>query len=189
MEDCGDRDAPGDFWAWANVAYARPGAADSLLAVQDGAGLNINIALWACWAATRFDAAPDAAIGAAIEAVSEWHQLVTTPLRAARRGAKPFEQNPDFAGAADMRNAIKASELDAERIEINILERVADRLLTPADSGDAQARARRNLAAYAALAGATKHDGFSTALLHAVIDHIFEPLGEETPAGRECDPS
>ncbi len=189
VEDRNSADATGAFWAWASAAYARPGAADSLLAAQDSAGLNVNMALWACWTATRFEDAPDGALRRAAEAIADWHQQVTLPLRAARRGAKPFERHPDFAGAGELRDAIKASELEAERIEINILDRLAFRLLTPADDGDAKARARRNLAAYASLAGAAKREGFSTALLHQIIDHIFDGPREKTPAGREREPS
>ncbi len=189
VEDRNDSRAPGTFWAWAAAVYAQPGVADSLIAAQDNAGLNVNIVLWTCWTATRFDNAPDAAIRRAVEAVAEWHQQVTAPLRAARRGAKPFESDPDFAGAGDIRKTIKGAELKAERIEINILDRLARRLLKPVDGVGTQARARRNLAAYASLAGAAKHSGFSTALLHKIIDHIFNTRREETPAGRERDPS
>ncbi len=188
IKDQKNTDPPGAFWAWATASYARSGAADSLIAAQDTADLNVNIMLWACWTATRFESPPDAAIRRAMEAVDDWHLNVTRPLRATRRAAKRFVKNPDFTGAEAMRESIKGIEIAAERIEIDILDGLAFRLLTPIDGGDVIARARRNLAAYAGLAGAATRDGFSTTLLHRVIDHIFGERRAETMAGQERDP-
>ena len=177
-----------DFWAWANDVYARPGVADSLISGQDNAGLNVNMMLWACWSATAFDDIPESAMRSAMGALAEWSDTVTAPLRAARRGAKPFEGQSGFQKAAALRNAIKSAELDAERIEIEILEDLAALYLTPSSEGGVKRRARRNLAQYATLAGARKHDGFSAALLHRVIDNIFAPpQNERNP--QECDGS
>lgn len=180
---------PDVFWTWAGDAYARPGAADSLIAAQDAADFNVNIMLWACWTATRFEAAPDPAIRQAVEAVGLWHESVTKPLRATRRSISSFRENANFDGAESLRESIKNAELDAERIEINILDRLAFRLLSPCDNGDLVARARRNLAAYAAMIGATSHSGFSTTLLHQVIDHIFDQTEDYAPASEERDPT
>lgn len=180
---------PDVFWTWASNAYARPGAADSLIAAQDAAAFNVNIMLWACWAATRFEAAPDPAIRQAIDAVGPFHEAVTKPLRATRRSMNPFRENANFEGAESLRESIKNAELDAERIEINILDRLAFQLLSPCDSGDLVGRARRNLAAYAAMIGATSHSGFSTTLLHQVIDHIFDQAEDNAHGLEECDPT
>lgn len=184
-----DTEPPDVFWTWAGGAYARPGAADSLIAAQDAAQFNVNIMLWACWTATRFDAAPDAAIHQAIESVAAWNDGVTKRLRATRRAISPFRERADFAGAEALRQAIKHAELDAERIEINILDRLAFQFLTPTDDSDHVGRARRNLAAYAGLIGAATRNGFSTTLLHQVIDHIFEPTGDKAPPEEERGPS
>ena len=184
-----DTDAPDVFWRWACNAYARPGAADSLIAAQDAVDFNVNMMLWACWTATRFEAAPDAAIRQGVEAVGAWHDGVTRSLRATRRAVSPFRARTDFDGAEALRETIKQAELDAERIEINILDRLAFRLLTPTDDGDHVERARRNLASYAGLIGAAARNGFSTTLLHQVIDHIFDQPEGEAPAEEERDPS
>ncbi len=176
----------GSFWSWAGKAYARPGVADTLLTLQDGAGLNVCILLWTCWAGERFEAAPEIVIRNANAAVSDWREHVTTKLRAARRAMKPFEEEPGYENAAALRSAVKQCELDAERIEMSLLEDVAIRMLTPAAGGDAAARARRNLAAYAALSGAGKKEGFSTSLLHQLIDNILvaDPI-KAAPSGAQ----
>jgi len=73
-----------------------------------------------------------------------------------------------------MREKIKALELNAEAIEQNVLQDLAVDALTPAaDDGDANPRARRNLALYTALTGAAKRPGFSTLLLESLIGNIF----------------
>ncbi len=167
------------FWAWANDIYARPGVSESLISAQDNAGLNVNIVLWACWSATAFDDIPEPAMQSAMKAVADWHNNVTTPLRAARRGAKPFEEQPGFQHAASLRNAVKKAELDAERVEIEILEDCAARQLNPFSGSDVRRRANRNLAQYAAIAGAHEGDRFSAALLQDVIDNIFPPPESE----------
>jgi len=182
-------DATVAFWPWACAAYAKTGVADSLIAAQDRAGLNVNLALWACWTATRFEAVPESAIRRAMDVIERWNANVTKPLRAARRGVKPFASDADYDGADDLRKIVKQAELDAERIETMLLEKLAIRILTPSQTADAPARARKNLAAYAALAGASRADGFSTALLHNVIDHIFVAPREPASASKERNPS
>lgn len=177
------------FWAWANDVYARRGVADSLISAQDSAGLNVNIVLWICWTATKFEDIPDPVMRSAIEAVDEWHSNVTTLLRKARRGAKPFEKQSGFEKAAALRESVKGIELDAERIEIDILEDLATRLLKPSPKDDAKSRARRGLAQYAALAGADTREDFSSGLLHRVIDHIFETPRPAPRIGQERDAS
>jgi uncharacterized protein (TIGR02444 family) len=164
---------PDSFWKWANDAYARPGAAEALLSLQDGAGLNVNLLLWTCWIAERFEAAPESAIRNAEAAVSEWRESVTAKLRSARRAMKPFEEKRGYENAKALRGVVKQCELGAERIEVSLLEDVAHRMLTLAHDGDVAARARANLVAYAALAGAAKRKGFSTSLLHQLIDNIL----------------
>ncbi len=181
VDEIADRTEP-DFWSWSLDRYGREGAESACLRLQDGFGLNVNILLWACWCAERYDAAPELAMRKAIDICAQWNREVTAALRGARRYLKTQEQ---VAGAKALRDDIKTAELAAEKIEQAALENLAHTALTPASDSHAahvQTRARRNLAAYAALAGAAKRDGFSTSLLHDLIDHIFEN-GSEDGAG------
>ena len=47
------------LWGWAASAYAAPGVSDVCLELQDAAGQNVPLLLWAAWAA-RTGRAPDA---------------------------------------------------------------------------------------------------------------------------------
>lgn len=180
------RDAPG-FWAWSLDRYARDGVESLALRLQDEFGLSVNALLWACWCATRYETAPELVMRKAIDMTGQWSAGVTAPLRAARRFLKD-RREPD--GAESLRGQIKGAELTAEKLEQTMLEALAASALTPAPANEKEeilSRARRNLAAYAALARAAKRKGFSTSLLHDFIDRIFgpEPAGD---SGEDAKP-
>lgn len=165
---------PGVFWSWSLERYQRPGVEDLLLRLQDSFACNVNMLLWLCWTAEQYAPASDIVIRKAASLVSDWNAGVTENLRAARRVLK--QSGLGDADISALRNAIKDAELTAERIEQRTLEKLARSALPPTDNkaGDEiLSTARRNLAAYAALSGAVRKDGFSTSLLHDLIDNIF----------------
>ena len=100
------------FWRFSLMVYARPGVADALLRLQNGAGHNVNLVLYALWLGVcegrRLDVASLAQARAAVEALD--HEVVA-PLRMLRRNLR------DSADPAmrDMRRRILALELAAER--------------------------------------------------------------------------
>jgi uncharacterized protein (TIGR02444 family) len=108
------------FWDFSNAVYGRPGVAEACLALQDRRGLDVNILLLCCWAGVRGRALTAAALGARIEAVRPWRDQVVKPLRAARRWLKGQQTVPSESAEA-LRQAIKAQELEAERLEQLIL--------------------------------------------------------------------
>lgn len=173
-----------DFWPWSLDRYAWEGVESLSLRLQDEFGLSVNMLLWSCWCATRYEAAPDLVMRKAIDVSGQWNAGVTAPLRQARRFLKD-RREPE--GAEALRERIKAAELSAEELEQTMLARLAATALTPARTpGRAQVLscARRNLASYAALMRAAKRKGFSTSLLHDFIDRIFGPAPSDG-AGEE----
>ena len=148
MEDRGDEncaDAAGEaFWRFSLALYARPGVAAALIALQDRAGRDVNMMLYALWrgatAGRRLDVAALQAVAASIEPVA----AVATPLRALRRQLK---------GSADddlqaLRSRVAALEIAAERrVQYRLAARreVASRPVQ-AEAGFAAAAA--NLALY-----------------------------------------
>ena len=115
------------LWDWAVSAYGRPGVADACLTLQDAHGQNTCLLLWAAWAgATPHTAQP------AAEFAKAWDEAAVTPLREVRRALKA-----DFPPLAEdererLRNAVKAAELQSERLLLEGLER-----LSPQSSGAA----------------------------------------------------
>jgi uncharacterized protein (TIGR02444 family) len=76
------------FWRFSCAVYGRPGIAGSLLALQDEAGADVNLALLCLWLGLRGRPLDAAALAAAERAAEPVRAGVLRPLRAARRGLK-----------------------------------------------------------------------------------------------------
>lgn len=114
------------LWEFSQDLYGRPGVAEACLALQDRRDLDVNILLFCCWAGLRGQALTLEGLGACIDAARPWQDQVVKPLRAARRWLKGQQTAP--AGAAEtLRQAIKAQEFEAERLELLILAEAASR--------------------------------------------------------------
>ena len=161
------------FWDWSLTVYNRPGLADTLIALQDEAGLDVNLILWCCWCgATGRGETPEFAIRSAVEMSKNWADQVTAPLRAARRALKTTRLPHSEAAADALRDKVKAVELESERL----LQLQLEHILPPPDaqiSSPDAAAARRSLAAYAAFLGAPRRPGFSTTNLQTVVEIVF----------------
>jgi len=158
-----------DFWAWSVKRYECEGAARRLLVLQDDIGLDINILLWCGWCAEQYREIPDIVFKKAIDMTARWARDVTEPIRAARRALKTPPQRAGAEAAASLRETVKAAELAAEKIEQEMLARLAADALSPAmEDLNSLARLRRNLVNYAAIAGAQRRKGFSVVLLEEI---------------------
>jgi uncharacterized protein (TIGR02444 family) len=85
--------------------------APACLALQDGHGRDVNLVLYGCWLGMNGRGAIGAAgLAAADQAIAAWRSDVIEPLRRVRRVLK------GVAGAEALREAVKAVELDSERL-------------------------------------------------------------------------
>jgi uncharacterized protein (TIGR02444 family) len=116
------------LWDWACAAYARPGAAQACLALQDDHGQSVGLLLWAAWRGT-LEAAP---LAAAADLARRWEALAVGPLRQARRGLQAPAPPIDDAARAQLRETVKSVELAAERMLLEGLEALGPRELAPA---------------------------------------------------------
>ena len=107
------------FWEFSLDVYARPGVADACIALQDEAGLDVNLILFCLWSGAQGPGRLDAGdLRRAIALTSGWQDDVVKPVRAARRAAR----NAKTAGGAGLfamafQRDIAATELSAERVE------------------------------------------------------------------------
>ena len=113
----------GSLWDWALAAYARPGAADACLALQDAHGQNVCLLLWAVWAETQ----DPALLARGADLARRWEATAVSPLRAVRRALQA-----DVALVAEdareaLRREVKATELRAERVLLESLEALGRR--------------------------------------------------------------
>ena len=111
-----------DLWDWAVRAYASDGVSEACLHLQDAAGQNVPLLLWAAWAA-RTARYPDAdAVEAACDIARAWQDTAIAPLRSVRRALKGRNPDLDDAAREAVRAQVKAVELEAERRLLAALE-------------------------------------------------------------------
>jgi len=147
----GSLDAADGFWAWSLRVYAQSGVAAACLRLQDEAGLDVNLLLFALYAGR---------IGRAI-GVEDWQRLdalvaplrehLIQPLRHARRWLKqqpPIPLQPASRGSSELRPALAELELQAERHVQALLERALPSCVGPHAGMSANAASAVNLDCY-----------------------------------------
>jgi uncharacterized protein (TIGR02444 family) len=123
------------FWTFSASFYARPGVASACIGLQDGHGLDVNVALYACWLGlSGRGRLSQADLTGVKESNAPWRAGVIDHLRAARRTLKD-ENRP--GAVATLYEAVKVAELAAERIAQRRLELLAP----PSESRSATERA------------------------------------------------
>ncbi|MDI4666145.1 TIGR02444 family protein [Xanthobacter autotrophicus] len=123
---------------FALALYAREGVPPACLTLQESAGLDVNILLFAAWrgAALRLEIGA-ADIAAARALVAEWHGEVVRPLRAIRRRLKTGPHPAPDARTAKLRAEVQAIEIAAEIIELEELGTLANGPPAPPDANAA----------------------------------------------------
>lgn len=113
------------LWDWALTAYAADGVADACVDLQDAAGQNVPLLLWAAWCAAEGRAPDEDALEAAGDTARAWQETAIAPLRAVRRALKPRAPDLDDTDREAVRAQVKAVELEAERRLLVALEALA----------------------------------------------------------------
>ncbi|MBM3539322.1 MAG: TIGR02444 family protein [Alphaproteobacteria bacterium] len=137
------------FWAWSLRLYKRPGVAHACLALQDRAGIDVNLLLFCLWCGSRRIPLSRPAMREALRLSRRWSLSVVQPLRAVRRSLKV----PALSSKAlrNLRRHVAAVELKAERVQHDCLYRLARNVARI--EADALAAGTRNVASYFRLAG------------------------------------
>lgn len=151
---CHREDASGELWTFSLAFYARPSVAAALIALQDSAGCDVNLILFAIWLGLsgrgRLDECGQGAADRALQAI---RTQAIEPLRALRRGLKTAAD----ADLQQLRRRIEALEIEAERMAQDRLARLAGPALN-SEPRERLAHAEANLALYLASRGATGAD-------------------------------
>ncbi len=114
-----------NFWTWALEAYARPGAAQACLTLQDDHGQCVPYLLWAAWAAGEGRPIDASTLQAGAALAADWEAAAVGPLRAARRAMKREVQGMADGAREALRAEVKALELQAEQLLIDALAAMA----------------------------------------------------------------
>ena len=136
------------LWDFALKIHARPGVEAVYLRLQDDHRQCVSFLLWRLWTVVEARPVDARLLGDAALAAKGWEAAATLPLRGVRRRLKTNVTAIDADGQAALREAIKAAELQSERLLLEALE-----TLTPAPSGAAQDIDRGLMAATLAWGG------------------------------------
>jgi len=105
------------FWQFSLKFYAVPGVAPACIALQDEAGVDVNLLFFLLWSATQRRTLTESEVKDLDETIGSWRDTAVIPLRDIRRALK----SPPRVFAADdaeaFRTRIKQVELEAERLQ------------------------------------------------------------------------
>jgi uncharacterized protein (TIGR02444 family) len=111
-----------ELWCFSLAFYNRPNVFEALIGLQDRAGRDVNLILFALWlGVSGRNRLTKEELGAADRIIAPIRHDLVEPLRALRRNLR---SNPD-PDVQRLREEIKGIELAAERIVQNRLARVA----------------------------------------------------------------
>jgi uncharacterized protein (TIGR02444 family) len=131
-------DLDGESWAFALEVYARPGVSDACLKLQNEAGVDVLMLLAVTFAAIRLRVLlTPAEITELDNACRPWREQIIRPLRAIRTGLKSGPAPAPSNDTEQLRSKIKVIELNAERLQNQLLAACLPRRPAKPDSVNA----------------------------------------------------
>lgn len=141
------------FWRFSLRFYRNPEVAAACIALQDEAGVDVNVLLFLLWNATLKRTLPPAAVADLDKRIGAWREAAVIPLRELRRALKRPPPVVEPGAAEAFRTRVKAAELEAERLQQEAMYELARSSLLGHDAPSLADAARANVAAYAAMRG------------------------------------
>jgi uncharacterized protein (TIGR02444 family) len=178
MSEAGSNPSPqgSPFWRFSLAFYRQPGVAEACIALQEGAGVDVNLLLFLLWQASQRRALAQSDVAALESKVGAWREGTVIPLRAVRRALKSAPELVAPGSAEAFRNRIKAVELEAERLQQEAMYELARGHPLGQAAPSAVEAAQVNLAAYEAMLAAA----FPKSAVAAVLS-TFATLNEVRP--------
>ncbi|MCC6776157.1 MAG: TIGR02444 family protein [Hyphomicrobiales bacterium] len=162
------------FWRFSIAFYRRPGVADACLALQEEAGVDVNLLLFLLWHARRCRELSQSEVAELEAQVRRWREMTVVPLRGVRRALKSPPSLVASATVETFRTRIKAIELEAERLQQEAMyDLVSTGLCGRASASSAEA-ARANVAAYQTISRKV----FPDAAVETLLAVLNEPEGK-----------
>ncbi|MCX7314750.1 MAG: TIGR02444 family protein [Hyphomicrobiales bacterium] len=141
------------FWQFSIRFYGVPGVPDACIALQDGAGVDVNVLFFLLWNATQGRTYKKADVAEVDRLIGAWRDMAVVPIRNVRRALKspPPVMTPE--AAESLRTRIKAVELEAERLQQEALYELAQTSRLGQPSASPAKAARTSVDAYQAVIG------------------------------------
>jgi uncharacterized protein (TIGR02444 family) len=158
------------FWQFSIRFYRNPEVAAACIALQDDAGVDVNVLLFLLWNATLKRTLSADAVAELDRRIGAWREAAVVPLRAVRRALKVPPPVIEAGTAEAFRNRVKAVELEAERVQQQTMYGLGATL--PFGSADSPARAaQQNVAAYQAISAHPFPQPAIATILTALAQH------------------
>jgi uncharacterized protein (TIGR02444 family) len=138
------------FWRLSLQFYRLPKVADACIALQEEAGVDVNLLLFLLWQGSQRRRLSTADVAALERQIAPWRDLTVIPLRNVRRGLGSPPGLIAGATAEAFRTRIKAVELEAERLQQVAMFALAPLGMAGVGPDDA---ARANIAGYEQMLG------------------------------------
>jgi uncharacterized protein (TIGR02444 family) len=152
------------FWRFSLGFYRQPGVAEACLVLQDRFGADVNTVLFLLWLATDKRQLRQETVQMLADKVGGWQSDVVLPLRQLRRHLKSGSSLVDASTAEVFRNKIKATELEAERLQQEAMFALSITLASESTESVALA-ARANVRGYETVTGRR----FDTAVIDLLV--------------------
>jgi len=165
------------FWRFSLAFYRRAGVADACIALQEQAGVDVNLLLFLLWQASLRRVISAAQVDDLERRIAPWRNATVIPLRTVRRVLK---SPPGLvaAGTAELfRTRIKAVELEAERLQQEAMYELTRASPVGHEVNSSDDAARANVASYAAITGTTFPSAATVTLLAALGASLGASLG------------
>ena len=173
--DAGPSSSGSPFWRFSLKFYRQPKVADACLALQEEAGIDVNLLLFLLWHAARGRALTVADVEALEQRIGAWRNMTVVPLRNVRRALKSPPALIESATAEAFRSRIKAVELEAERLQQEAMYDLARSSLLGAEAASTEQAAHRNVAAYESICTKPFPKSATEALLAAFTRLEYKP--------------
>lgn len=116
------------FWDYSIALYALEGVAPACLILQDRYGFDVNLVLFCLWYGQEAGKLAQDTLAEAVQLSRRWSDLTVVPLRNVRtriKGDDDLQAQPEAGDIAAFREQVKRLELRAEKIQQQMLERLA----------------------------------------------------------------
>jgi uncharacterized protein (TIGR02444 family) len=168
-----------DLWTFSLAVYNHSAVQRECLDLQDRYGVDINLLLFCAFVGVHHGAVlSDSELRQAAHLVAVWHEDIVSSLRRARRALKPFATDFSLiASSAEMlRNTVKATELEGERLEQAMLEMWAASRIDGWHRAQPAAAIVANIHALFAIVNEPRPSDLPNHLIAAAVEASHEPL-------------
>jgi uncharacterized protein (TIGR02444 family) len=165
MSDAGPSPHGSPFWRFSLQFYRLPKVADACIAMQEEAGVDVNLLLFLLWHARQRRGLTVTEVTTLEGKIAPWRDATVIPLRGVRRALKSPPALVEASTAEAFRTRIKAAELEAERLQQEAMYPLAP---LGTEVAGAEEAARSNITAYQEMRGVRLPESATETLLAAL---------------------